>query len=191
MSNYGCNHYLLFLIHNLRVMEMSLKKKRTKISQNSSSIVSVGQDRPVWRSPGMLNKKNLSFHRQMDSTPVTASTLHASGNSRASLRHHPWGFCVFAWPSITKSTCKPSSDLMTSHSGCPLSASSTRNTAPRERGTRWPLQILVVDLETHTGWKGSLEVSGPISTEDRTDFKMLMDLSSEIVLSRKTFPCLD
>lgn len=87
ISNNGCNYYLLFLIHNLRVIEMFLKK-RTKISQSNSSTVSVGRDRPVWRSPGMLNKKTLSFHRQMDSTLVTAGMLHASGNSRASFRHH-------------------------------------------------------------------------------------------------------
>lgn len=51
-----------------------------------------------------------------------------------------------------------------------MSASSARNTAPREEGTRWPLQVLVLDLETDAGWKGSLDMSGPTSTEDRTDF---------------------
>lgn len=35
-------------------------------------------------------------------------------------------------------------------------------------GTRWLL--LVLGLETDKSWKGSQEVSGPTSTEDRTDF---------------------
>lgn len=49
-----------------------------------------------------------------------------------------------------------------------LSARGARSTAPREEGTRWLL--LVLDLETERSWKGSQEVSGPTSTEDRTDF---------------------
>ncbi|PKU33612.1 hypothetical protein llap_16084 [Limosa lapponica baueri] len=67
---------------------------------------------------------------------------------------------------ITKSSCKLSSDLMASHT-VSQQCQEYSSKAGRDKVAS---TILVMDFETDTSWDGSLEISGPTSIEDRTDF---------------------